>query len=135
MFLFFLIWPNYVACRILVPQPGMDPVPPALKVQSLNHGPPGKPPTVKFQGAEYQPSFLEVIFEHSWQKKNKPGADMVFPCLHVTESRRWKLRSALIEGKGQEREHASREGTVCVLRRWAVLSCSVVSDSLPPRGL
>ena len=62
---------------------------------------------------------------------------MVFPCLHVTESRRrWKLRSALIEGKGQEREHASREGMVCVLRRcWAVLSGSVVSDSLPPCGL
>ena len=37
---------------------------------------------------------------------------MVFPCLHVTESRRrWKLRSALIEGKGQEREHARMKET------------------------
>ena len=30
------------ACGILAPQPGIDPVPPVLGVQSLNHGPPGK---------------------------------------------------------------------------------------------
>ena len=30
------------ACGILVPRPGFEPVPPALEVQSLNHGPPGK---------------------------------------------------------------------------------------------
>ena len=26
-----------MACRILVPQPGIDPTPPALETQSLNH--------------------------------------------------------------------------------------------------
>ena len=31
-----------VKCGALVPWPGIDPVPPALKVQSLNHGPAGK---------------------------------------------------------------------------------------------
>ena len=35
-FLFFF-WLHRVACRILVPQPGMEPVPPALGDWSLNH--------------------------------------------------------------------------------------------------
>ena len=34
--------PCHEACGILVPRPGIEPVPPALEVQSLNHGPPGK---------------------------------------------------------------------------------------------
>ena len=37
-FFFFLIfWPHQVACGILVPQPGIEPVPPAVEAQSLNH--------------------------------------------------------------------------------------------------
>ena len=35
MFLFF--WLHSVACGILVPQPGIKPVPSALGAQSLNH--------------------------------------------------------------------------------------------------
>ena len=35
--LLFFFWPHHVACGILVPQPGIKPVPPALGVQSLNH--------------------------------------------------------------------------------------------------
>ena len=34
-FLFF--WPYCTACGILVPQPGTEPVPPAVEAQSLNH--------------------------------------------------------------------------------------------------
>ena len=34
---FFFFWPHHTACRILVPQPGIEPVPPALEMQSLNH--------------------------------------------------------------------------------------------------
>ena len=35
---FFLIfWPRHTACRILVPRPGIEPAPPAMKAQSLNH--------------------------------------------------------------------------------------------------
>ena len=35
---FFLVhWPSHTACRILVPQPRMEPMPPALEVQGLNH--------------------------------------------------------------------------------------------------
>ena len=33
----FLFWLHRVACRILVPQPGIEPVSPALEARSLNH--------------------------------------------------------------------------------------------------
>ena len=35
--LFIYLWPHHVAHRILVPQPGIEPMPPALEVQSSNH--------------------------------------------------------------------------------------------------
>ena len=34
---FFFFWPRCVACGILVPRPGIEPVPPPLGVWSLNH--------------------------------------------------------------------------------------------------
>ena len=33
----FIFWPCHVACEILVPPPGIEPVPPTLVAQSLNH--------------------------------------------------------------------------------------------------
>ena len=33
----FIFWPHWVACGILVPQPGIELAPPALAVKSLNH--------------------------------------------------------------------------------------------------
>ena len=36
-FFFFFFWPRYMACRISVPQPGIEPKPLAVKVQSPNH--------------------------------------------------------------------------------------------------
>ena len=30
-------WPRSTACGILVPQPGIEPTPPAVEVQSVNH--------------------------------------------------------------------------------------------------
>ena len=33
-----IFWLHHMACRILVPQPGIKPAPPALEMQSLNHG-------------------------------------------------------------------------------------------------
>ena len=36
-FFFFFFWPCHTACGILVPQPGIKPVPPALEAQSSNH--------------------------------------------------------------------------------------------------
>ena len=40
LFLFFvclLFWPRRAECGILIPQPGIEPMPPALGAQSLNH--------------------------------------------------------------------------------------------------
>ena len=33
----FIYWLCRTTCRILVPWPGIEPVPPAVKAQSLNH--------------------------------------------------------------------------------------------------
>ena len=33
----FILWPRREACEILVPQPGIEPGPPALGAWSLNH--------------------------------------------------------------------------------------------------
>ena len=37
VFVRFFFWPCQAACGILVPQPGIEPVPPALGAQSLSH--------------------------------------------------------------------------------------------------
>ena len=38
LFLFdYIFWPCYVACGILVPQPGLEPGAPPMEVQSLKH--------------------------------------------------------------------------------------------------
>lgn len=33
----FFFWPCYMACNILVPQPGIELVPPAVELQNTNH--------------------------------------------------------------------------------------------------
>ena len=35
--LYFFFWPRYVASGILVPQPGIKPVPPAMRAWRINH--------------------------------------------------------------------------------------------------
>ena len=37
LFLKICFWSCCIACRILVPQPGMEPMPPAMEAQDLNH--------------------------------------------------------------------------------------------------
>ena len=32
-----VFWPCHEACRVLVPQPGIEPMPPAVEAWSLNH--------------------------------------------------------------------------------------------------
>ena len=34
---YFIFWPLSAACGILVPRPGIEPTPPALEAESLNH--------------------------------------------------------------------------------------------------
>ena len=36
-FFFSTFWPHHLACEILVPRPGIEPIPPAVKVWSLSH--------------------------------------------------------------------------------------------------
>ena len=38
----FFFWPHHTACRVLVPWSGIEPVPPAVRVRSLNHWTAGK---------------------------------------------------------------------------------------------
>ena len=42
MNLFFCFWSHHVARRILVPRPGIQPVPPAVEAGVLTTGPPGR---------------------------------------------------------------------------------------------
>ena len=51
--LFIYFWPHHAACRILVPQPGIKSVPPAVGAQSHNHKPP--------QGSPYFPFFTSLV--------------------------------------------------------------------------
>ena len=37
MYLFFYFWLHHAACGILIPRPGIEPMPPAVEVRSLNH--------------------------------------------------------------------------------------------------
>ena len=37
-------WPHHMTCRILVPQAGIEPMPPALEAWSLDHGAASKVP-------------------------------------------------------------------------------------------
>ena len=51
-------WPCHVVCRILVPQPGIEPMPPTVEARSLNH----------------------------WAAREVPGAFLYCPCLYLTSS-------------------------------------------------
>ena len=37
IYLFFFFWLSHTACEILIPQPGIKPVPPTLGAQHSNH--------------------------------------------------------------------------------------------------
>ena len=46
---FLLFWPHHAACGILVPQPGIKPVTPAMEVWSLNHWTSREVPKIDFK--------------------------------------------------------------------------------------
>ena len=48
-FLFLFFWLHHEACRILVPQPGIEPVPPEVEAQSLNPWTMGEVPEMVFK--------------------------------------------------------------------------------------
>ena len=57
---FFFSWPRCVACGILVPQPGIKPVPPAVEVQSLNHWTTREVPQQTLSDSDAVPIFKEL---------------------------------------------------------------------------
>ena len=44
----FSFWPRHTACRILVPQPGIKPIPPVVEAQCVNHWSTRKSPSFTF---------------------------------------------------------------------------------------
>ena len=44
-----LFWLNHVACRILLPQPGIEPTTPVFEAQSFNHWTAREVPTTKYR--------------------------------------------------------------------------------------
>lgn len=77
-------WPHLKACVILVSGPGMEPGPPAVKVQSPNPGPPGNS----------QRSFvINKIVEYFWVSEIKVGVQKI----------KWALRGCNILLQGQIR--------------------------------
>ena len=50
-------WWQCVTCKILVPQPGMEPVFPALGAQNLNHWTTGKVPNVSFKKKHHSQNY------------------------------------------------------------------------------
>ena len=49
--IYFIFWLCCAACGILVPQPGIEPTPPAVEVRSLNHWTAGEIPCPHFEVA------------------------------------------------------------------------------------
>ena len=75
---FFFFWPCHAACGILVPQPGIKPVTPALKV--LTTGPQGKSLTcLCIHGAKTQPGSQKANLKQGKGRKimfNKTSLEM-----------------------------------------------------------
>ena len=59
---FFFFLPYQAVCGILIPQPGIEPVPPALGAQSLNHWTTRKSPFSLFKVAFLHSLFIDIIF-------------------------------------------------------------------------
>ena len=62
IYFIFFFWPHHAACGILVPWPGIKPMPPAVEVRSLNHWTTWEVPLmIQF----YISGFLFLFFLHS----------------------------------------------------------------------
>ena len=61
IFFFFFFWLHRVACGILVPQPGIEPVPSAVKVQGPNHWTVREFPLVCVFNLEFIQQFLQQV--------------------------------------------------------------------------
>ena len=87
LYFFFFFWPCRAACGILVPGPGIEPMPPAVEAQSPNHWEAREVPTLYFQGqlkvschpsAQNPPmaSHLAHSKSQSFQRPTRPGMSL-----------------------------------------------------------
>ena len=85
LFFFLNFWPRCTACRILVPQPGIEPAPPALEGGILTTGLPGKSlPNLVLNKARlcYSTGILETL-SRFW---DETLAIQAAPSTHLTPS-------------------------------------------------
>ena len=61
-FVLFFFWPQHVACRILVPQPGIEPMPPAMEAWSPNHWTAREVPRCVLS-VKYTPDFKDLVLK------------------------------------------------------------------------
>ena len=61
LFFFLFFWLHSTACGILVPWPGIEPLPPAVEAQSLNHWTTGEVPVCRFFFDDGHSNWYEVI--------------------------------------------------------------------------
>ena len=71
--LFIYFWPHCTACRTLVPRPGIEPTPPAVEVQGLNHWTAREVPQEEIflkgdsgQGLGSVSFFFLILLKYSW---------------------------------------------------------------------
>ena len=82
--LLFFSWPRCVACGILVPQPGIKPMPPALGVWGLNHWTTGEVLTsIHFYPWNW---FIEDIVLFVWKNFQHCWLMIYYPCLLTCSS-------------------------------------------------
>ena len=66
--LFVCFWPHDISCRILVPQPGIEPMSPTVEVWSPNHWTTGEVPGISYLCIPAVNSislFKKVLMKHS----------------------------------------------------------------------
>ena len=57
-----MLWPHHEACGILVPQPEIELMPPAVEVQNLNHWITREVPQLHLLSLEYKSSYFMQRF-------------------------------------------------------------------------
>ena len=57
---FFFFLPHHAACKILVPQPGIEPVPPEIVVRSFNHWMASEVPRINILFSELRITFFHL---------------------------------------------------------------------------
>ena len=67
-------WPHYVACGILVPEPGIEPVPPTVKVWIVDHWATRQVPWLLVKSARLRQSHACEMLLKPWVSQELPGA-------------------------------------------------------------